>query len=280
MSAQQEIDAGSRFQFGANWAQFLSELNEDRIAAAESSLKEMLDVAHLKGQRFLDIGSGSGLFSLAARRLGAKVHSFDFDAQSVACTEELKRRYFPGDTQWRIEKGSALDRGYLESLGKFNVVYSWGVLHHTGAMWLGIENAICCVSMGDGKLWVALYNDQGWKSHFWWFVKFFYNKLPGILRRPYVMMLMAVTYLAAIIKYTIKLKPMTAIRPLLRDRSARGMSTKFDRVDWIGGFPYEFTTFETFADYMESRGFLVMKSIRNRSFGCSQWVLKRRACVD
>ena len=97
MNAAKEIEAGARFQFGANWAKFLSELNPERIQAAELSLKEMLGVADLRGQRFLDIGSGSGLFSLAARRLGATVHSFDFDRDSVECTQELKQRYFPGD---------------------------------------------------------------------------------------------------------------------------------------------------------------------------------------
>ena len=181
MNANQEIEAGARFKFGANWAGFLSMLDDERLAAAESSLKEMLGVASLEGQQFLDIGSGSGLFSLAARRLGPTVHSFDFDPQSVACTQELKRRYFPGDTAWRVEEGSVLDRAYLESLGQFDVVYSWGVLHHTGAMWLAIENAIGRIAAQEGKLFIAIYNDQGWKLHVWWLVKCFYNQLPRVL---------------------------------------------------------------------------------------------------
>jgi 2-polyprenyl-3-methyl-5-hydroxy-6-metoxy-1,4-benzoquinol methylase len=142
------IDDKNRFSFGANWERFLTVLDENRIMEAERSLRQMLQVEQLEGKRFLDIGSGSGLFSLSARRLGAVVHSFDYDPQSVACTSELRRRYSFEDKDWVVEQGSALDSVYLESLGAFDIVYSWGVLHHTGAMWLGIENAIGRVAGG------------------------------------------------------------------------------------------------------------------------------------
>ena len=120
-----EIAAGKRFEFGRNWAAFIGSLDEQRIASACSSLQEMLGVADLKGKRFVDVGSGSGLFSLAARRLGAQVHSLDYDPQSVGCTEELRRRYFPADADWTVELGSALDTTYLNRLGKFDVVGAW-----------------------------------------------------------------------------------------------------------------------------------------------------------
>ena len=131
-SHRAEVASGERFEFGKNWARFLAVLNEERIAEAENSLRQMLECETLQNKTFLDIGSGSGLFSLAARRLGAEVFSFDYDPNSVGCTRELRRRYFENDGQWRVEEGSALERKYLESLGKFDIVYSWGVLHHTG----------------------------------------------------------------------------------------------------------------------------------------------------
>ncbi len=118
----EEISQGERFQFGANWEAFLGTLNDQRIHEAEQSLKEMLGVDDLSGKRFLDMGSGSGLFSLAARRLGAKVRSFDFDPQSVGCTRELKKRYYADDNDWMVEEGSVLDEKYVISLGKFDVV--------------------------------------------------------------------------------------------------------------------------------------------------------------
>ena len=141
-----EVSQGERFQFGANWESFLDTLNDERIFQAENSLKEILDVDGLSGKRFLDIGSGSGLFSLAARRLGAKVYSIDYDPKSVACTKELKKRYFANDDSWVIEEGSVLDEDYLASLGKYDVVYSWGVLHHTGNMKKALNNAMLPVS--------------------------------------------------------------------------------------------------------------------------------------
>jgi 2-polyprenyl-6-hydroxyphenyl methylase/3-demethylubiquinone-9 3-methyltransferase len=123
---ENEVAQGERFEFGKNWSQFLRVLDEERILKAEESLREMLEATSLQGKTFLDIGSGSGLFSLAARRLGAKVHSFDFDTNSFACTSELRRRFFSDDENWKVEQGSVLDRNYIAALGKFDIVYSWG----------------------------------------------------------------------------------------------------------------------------------------------------------
>src|SRR5881296_1627768 len=135
-----------RFEFGSNWRKFLAVLDERRVAEAENSLRRMLDAETLVGKSFLDIGSGSGLFSLAARRMGARVFSFDYDTRSVACTRELRRRHFPSDPQWTVAEGSVLDEEYLRSLGPFDIVYSWGVLHHTGNMWKAMGNAQIPVS--------------------------------------------------------------------------------------------------------------------------------------
>ena len=162
----QEIISGERFDFGFNWTRFLTQLNDKRISDAERSLSKMLGVTNLKEKTFLDVGSGSGLFSLAARRLGAKVHSFDYDAQSVACTEELRRRYFFEDRNWTVERGSVLDAEYLSSLGQYDVVYSWGVLHHTGNMWKALDNVVLSVK-SEGVLFIAIYNDQSWISSYW-----------------------------------------------------------------------------------------------------------------
>ncbi len=155
----QEIARKERYEFGKNWQRFLRRLNAERIDESERSLRTMLGVDDLAGTSFLDIGSGSGLSSLAARRLGARVRSFDYDPHSVACTRELKRRFFADDPNWSVEEGSVLDPRYMESLGKYDLVYSWGVLHHTGAMWQALDNATIPVAAG-GRLFIAIYNHQ------------------------------------------------------------------------------------------------------------------------
>ena len=56
----------TRFEFGKNWRRFLSVLDDEKIKVAENSIKDSLKITSLKGLSFLDAGSGSGLFSLAA----------------------------------------------------------------------------------------------------------------------------------------------------------------------------------------------------------------------
>ena len=121
------------FAFGENWSRFLTSLSDKQIEQSIRSVSALVG-RDLLDKTFLDIGSGSGLSSLAARRLGARVYSFDYDPQSVACTQELRRRFFPGDAAWTVAHGSVLDEPFLATLGQFDIVYSWGVLHHTGHM--------------------------------------------------------------------------------------------------------------------------------------------------
>ena len=179
----------------------------------------------MEGKTVLDIGSGSGLFSLAARRLGARVHSFDYDPRSVACTRELKRRYFPDDAAWIVDEGSALDIKYLQGLRKFDLVYSWGVLHHTGQMWQALQNASEMVR-SDGTLFISIYNDQGWISKYWTRVKIFYNT--GVIGKA-TMTFLHVPYLFWL-RYLVR--GLTGRLPI-----GRGMSLWVDTIDWLGGWP-------------------------------------------
>ena len=175
-------ETGIRFQFGENWRRFIEQLDDKKILAAENSIKEFMKVETLAGVDMVDVGSGSGLFSLAARRLGAKVHSFDFDSDSVECTRILKNKYFPNDVHWTVDEGSILNSDYLKTIGTFDLVYSWGVLHHTGDMWRSIRNTASLVR-DDGLLLISIYNDQGFKSKLWLLIKLFYNWLSKLFKK-------------------------------------------------------------------------------------------------
>ncbi|HSL22712.1 MAG TPA: class I SAM-dependent methyltransferase [Vicinamibacterales bacterium] len=250
-------------------------MDESRILEAQKSLQTMLGRDSLSGTRFLDAGCGSGLFSLAARRLGATVASFDYDAEAVACTQELRRRFQDGDTDWSIVGGSVLDPAFIDTLGQFDVVYSWGVLHHTGAMWNALAGVMRAVAP-SGRLFIALYNDQGLQSRIWTIVKRTHNRLPGILRPTYCGVIAAALESAALGAALVRRRPVAHIRSRLNYRSRRGMSWWRDMVDWVGGYPFEVARPEQVTAFCRDRGF-APETVRTvgRRLGCNEFVFVR-----
>ena len=266
-----EVRAGRRFEFGANWVRFLSTVNDQRIAEAERSLRRWLATDRLDGVTFLDIGSGSGLFSLAARRLGATVTSFDYDPQSLACTVELRERYFANDAAWTVTPGSVLAADFMTSLGTFDVVYSWGVLHHTGQMWDAIGQAQHLVRPG-GRLFIALYNDQGKLSNFWRAVKRLYCS--GTLARwtvigTFVPLFAAINFIADIKNGR---SPRAVYREYVRNR---GMSLMHDWIDWLGGYPFEVAGAGDVHTFLHARGFVLERLLTTPSLGCNEFLFVR-----
>lgn len=258
------------FGFGRNWSRFLREIDEGRIREAESSLVQ-LGLSNLEGNTFLDVGCGSGLFSLAARRLGAKVHGFDVDPASVAAARALKATCVGEDADWVVEEGSILDASYVRSLGTFDYVYAWGVLHHTGDMWLAVDNILQVVAP-DGLLCLALYNDQGGSSRRWLYVKRLYNRFRFL--RP---LLLVFSF--------IKLQWRGWLLGLWRRRSFsparsypgdnRGMSLWRDTVDWVGGYPFEVSTPDEVIDRLHRSGFQLVKLKTRQGTGNNEFVFKK-----
>lgn len=267
-----EVKAGQRFEFGKNWAAFLEVLDEARIRSATDSLVSLLGWPDLRGKTFLDIGSGSGLSSLVAHRLGATVTSFDFDSYSVACTRELRRRYGGDGAAWEVGQGSAIDPAYMGTLGLYDLVYSWGVLHHTGRMWEGLALAADHVAPG-GRLFVAIYNDQGAWSGRWKKIKKFYCSGPfgrAIVSGAFIPYWVLRSFVADIVWGR---NPLALYREY---HTGRGMSLWHDWHDWLGGYPFEVAQPEEIFRFYRARSFALvdMKTVRG-SVGCNEFVFER-----
>ncbi|HMC32715.1 MAG TPA: 50S ribosomal protein L11 methyltransferase [Candidatus Angelobacter sp.] len=260
-----EFAASERFQFGENWRRFLSVIDEVKISHAEERLYEL--VGDLRGKSFLDVGSGSGIHSLAAIKLGAsRVLSFDYDEQCVACTNELKRRFAPL-ANWQIEHGSALDVSYLQSIGKFDVVYSWGVLHHTGQMWKSFD--LITVPVED-TLAIAIYDDEGRKSRFLLGWKKLYVHSPRAIQKVLELLTFVATWGKAFL-----VKPIRTVRNWKAYSRNRGMSAWHDVVDMAGGYPFEVAKPGDVFSFFYQRGFKLTKLTTVTRHGLNEYVFCR-----
>ncbi len=271
---QNDLKQGERFGFGANWSQYLAHIDENRIETAKQSLLNMLKTENLSGQSFLDIGCGSGLFSLAAVRLGAKVRSFDYDPDSVACACFLRGRFAPA-SDWDISGGSVLDSAFLGGLGRYDIVYSWGVLHHTGSMWNAIENATAMVAR-NGKLFLSIYHDSGLATRAWRAVKHTYVHSPPTLRKSIVYLALIRLWGPAVVRNLMSGRSTIAAWRNY-DQNGRGMSAWTDVVDWVGGYPFEAAKPEQIVRFLARLGFACQTSrLRPRTGCCNEFIFTLR----
>jgi|GEM_PF-121131 len=249
------------FDFGSNWQAFSARrLDAGRLTAAVHSLQALLGKETLGGLSFLDVGCGTGLFSIAAHQLGAvKVVGIDLNPSCISVSEQNRDRLAP-KAPVLFQLGSALNREDLHSLGRFDIVYAWGSLHHTGAMWAAIRNVAQQVSPG-GLLVLAIYNKH-FTSPVWKLIKWFYNHLPGWGRVLMAVLFSGIIYIAKFL--------VTGRNPLEKER---GMDFWFDVVDWVGGYPYEYTTPLEVEKFVKAQGFNTRHRIPARvPTGCNEFV--------
>lgn len=210
-------DSGE-FSFGFNWVDYVQKiLSEPIIEIHRQDLNRIYDEAGLdiKGLNIIDIGSGSGLSSLALLRLGAKsIHSIDVDPYSVEASKLTKFKFGNNAENWNIEHKSVFDN----DLGKYDLVYTWGVLHHTGDLSRAIDQAVNSVA-DNGYLHVALYRSgPNYPAH--------------LAQKQYFASLDRKGKIEYLYNYT-------GGNPYMFNLDNRGMNTFHDALDWLGGLPYE-----------------------------------------
>ncbi|HEV8331075.1 MAG TPA: class I SAM-dependent methyltransferase [Steroidobacteraceae bacterium] len=265
-------DVSTHYQFGKNWARFARVLTPAHIASAEHELERLVGAARLAGVSMLDVGSGSGLHSLAALNLGARcVEAVDFDPDSVKTTTAVLSRHATRG-QWTARAANVLT-DFADAQQRYDLVYSWGVLHHTGAMWQAIGQAARLVRPG-GWFAIALYNKTP-LCGLWRIEKRIFAKLPRFLQA----LLAWATVAAWMLGKLLRLKnPIAWYRDY---QQLRGMSVYYDVHDWLGGYPYESVDCATLVSWMRDRGFTLVydhntdASLGLLGGGCGEYLFQR-----
>ena len=251
-SAETKLE--SHFEFGKNWEKLVSQLGDESVANAARALAGFLEREDLRGLSFLDVGCGSGLSSLAAFQLGAKsIVSVDIDPQNIANVSRLRAKFsVPVDFSWTAWTASIVNQEDLMKLPKADIVYSWGVLHHTGAMWEGLNNCSSLVAPG-GYLYIMLYRDAI-LAPMWKWIKYFYTISPRVVQSLMRNSFAGVLLLGALL---VGKNPLRIIRNY--GKKSRGMSWYVDVTDWVGGYPFEYASYREVVGFLEKRGFKLIK---------------------
>lgn len=253
------------FDFGENWVDYSNNaLSEDRIKQAKGDFLQLLGNIELKDKTFLDIGFGQGLSLLTATSLGAKTTGCDINPKcDVALKQNQSRFNNLEGKKIDIVVGSILLATTIGQIKKiqptFDIVHSWGVLHHTGKMYPAIETA-CNLVKKDGHLIIAIYNKH-WTSPIWTGIKWFYNVVPAFIQK---IMVKFFAFLKTLAGYN---KPNTR---------GRGMDFYYDVVDWVGGYPYEYASKEEMENFMKKQGFSLVKFVPTNGYtGCNEFVFRK-----
>lgn len=253
------------FTFGENWLAYSRTLDPARLESATASVAGLLGVADLSARTVVDVGAGSGLFSLAALRLGAaRVVALDRDPNCLNAVRQNASRFLSADERTRLDVLAAdvLQAGSLPA-GTFDVVYAWGSLHHTGALWTAVSHVAPLCAPG-GRFVLAIYN-RTWFTRQWLAIKQTYHAMPGPVRVAMVVALSAPRCVAR------------ALRGRHPFRVERGMSVWYDSIDWLGGLPYEAATVDEVTAALARMGFVAERVRPTRRHGCNEFVFRRSA---
>lgn len=263
---------GEKFSFGKNWELFLKNLTPKKIAEAKKSLSDFTKLDNFEGKVFVDIGCGSGLFSLCALKLGAKkVISVDIDDSSIKCAKYLRKKYNSNNSKnWEVIKGSALDKNFIETLPKADILYSWGVLHHTGDMYRALDNVDVLLKK-NSIYYLAIYNDfKGlpFNSSTWVSLKKFYSSSNYVFRKVFDMIYICIIIFGLLINFR---NPISYIYNYSKI-TVRGMNFYRDVVDWLGGYPFEYASVKKIDSFYKKRGLKLINLNKTEREGCNEFL--------
>lgn len=263
-----------RYDFGRNWSELAARLEEEHVARAGQDLSRLL--GDIGGRSFLDLGCGSGLHSVAALRLGAgRVFAIDHDPRCVDVARGTLGR-FTAAGGWQVAQGDVLAPATLPP-DRFDIVYAWGVLHHTGDMWRAIRNSAALVAPG-GRLAVALYLRTPF-CPVWRLEKRLYAR-HGWLRPAIKLPFAAGLLLARAIRNR------DALAYVRNYRRARGMEFLVDVDDWLGGYPYESVAPDELEAFVARLGFRLRSRFNTHprlgllGSGCGEWHFAKDPAQD
>jgi SAM-dependent methyltransferase len=131
--------------------------NVDRIISDELLC---LEPQWFWGKRVLDAGSGNGRWTVGLLRLGCDVLAVDASSHALDRVSEAVREHAPGSLD-RLETRAVdlLDLPADLAAERFDLVFSFGVLHHTGDTYAALRNVAALVRDG-GVLFLYLYGQQ------------------------------------------------------------------------------------------------------------------------
>lgn len=256
MNSDVKYDQSTHFAFGKNWSDYSRTITEADIEAAKGELQRLLGLDSLQGRSFLDIGCGSGIHSLCALKLGAKsVYALDIDPDSVETTRAVLGKYWEGGN-YKVEQQNIFTIGE-EQLPHSDIVYSWGVLHHTGDMWDAIDKA-SALTKDNGLFAIAIYR-KTLLCQFWKWEKKLFTGGGAITQRFLTWLFISMKILRDLVRFK---NPLKKIRR--HSDKKRGMKWYTDAIDWLGGYPYESASPEEIERFMKQRGFSLAQSFKTR----------------
>jgi ubiquinone/menaquinone biosynthesis C-methylase UbiE len=160
--------------YGKLWDKYeTDEYIKEAYRIIESRFKNNeFDLSVLKGKTILDMGCGSGRYTIALTKTGAeKVYGIDLGKESIRKAALIAEK--SGIRNIEFDVGSVLDLPYEDNL--FDFIYSNGVLHHTENLEQGINELYRTLKPG-GESFLYLYADGG---IFWYSRK----KMPRVMKK-------------------------------------------------------------------------------------------------